>query len=206
MPTFKILCMAALCFVSLQDCRAQTDSPHKPEQGVVLARLSYTSTYFHVANGNEEKYLPSVCFELYRDGQYRIVRTATKGAPPRLGPRAENRAGKLSQDQFETISKMLMQLDFSSSPWGVIRKGSESFVAEIANGAEERRLLWVDPDHQRPFPDSAAKVIGWLRSFNSEDATPFNVPQITTDPVCPRISDKPVPVALEHPSCLREPL
>lgn len=171
---------------------SQADSPQKPEQGTVLARLSYTSTYFHVVNENEEKYLPRVCFELYRDGQYRIVRTATKGAPPRLGPRAENRAGKLSQDQFETISKMLMQLDFSSSPGGVIRKGSESFVAEVPNGAEERRLLWVDPDHQRPFPDSVAKVIGWLRSFNSEEAVPFNVPELSTDPVCPRFSQTPV--------------
>lgn len=171
----------------------QADSAQKPEQGAVLARLSYTSTYFRVANANEEKYLPSVCFELYRDGQYRIVRTAAKGAPQRPGPRAENRAGKLSQDQFDTIRRMLTQLDFPSSPWGVIRKGSESFVAEIPNGAEERSLLWVDPDHQRPFPESAAKVIAWLRSFtHSQDATPFNVPQITTDPLCPRISQTPL--------------
>lgn len=192
MSTLRTIFALSLCVIFQASSFSQTDSPQKPGQGAVLARLSYTSTYFHVANGDEEKYLPRVCFELYRDGQYRIVRTATKGAPPRLGPRAENRAGKLSQDQFETIGKMLMQLDFSSSPGGVVRKGSESFVAEIANGFEKRHLLWVDPDHQRPFPESAAKVIGWLRSFNSEDATPFNVPELTTDPVCPRISQTPL--------------
>ena len=202
MPILRTIFALSLCVIFQASGFSQTDSPHKPEQGAVLARLSYTSRYFRV-NTNEEKYLPRVCFELYRDGHYRIVRTRSKGGPRHLGPEEENRAGKLSQDRFETISKMLMQLDFSSSPGEVvIRKGSESFEAEIPNGAEERRLLWVDPDHQRPFPESAAKVIGWLVEFqNSEDATPFNVPQITTDPVCPRISQTPLQPANWRSSC-----
>ena len=201
MSTLRTILALLFCIVFQASSFSQTELSHKPEQGAVLARLSYTSTY--VVNGDEEKYLPSVCFELYRDGQYRIARRVTKGAPPRLGPREENRAGRLSQDQFETISKTLMQLDFRSSPEAVVvRKGLESFVAEIANGAEEKRLLWVNPDHQRPFPESAAKVIGWLADFqNSEDAMPFTVPQITTDPVCPRISQTPLQPANRRPSC-----
>lgn len=192
MSTLRTIFALSLCVIfQASTSFSQTDSPHKPEQGTVLARLSYTSTYLVV--GNEEKYLPRVCFELYRDGHYRIVRATTKGAD-------ENRAGKLSQDQFETISKMLMQLDFSSSPGGVTRKGSESFVAEIL-GAEEKRLLWVDPDHQRPFPDSVAKVIGWLRSFNSEEAVPFQRLELSTDPVCPRISPTPLLPANWRLSC-----
>ena len=175
MSTLRTIFALSLCVIFQASSFGQTNSPHKPEQGAVLARLSYAST--HVVNGNEEKYLPRVCFELYRDGHYHIVRGTTKGAD-------ENRAGKLSQDQFETIGKMLMQLDFSNGPGGVIRKGSESFVAEVPNGAEERRLLWVDPDHQRPFPDSVAKVIEWLRSFNSEEAEPFQRRELSrTDPV-----------------------
>ena len=201
MPTLRTIFAVSLCMIFQVSGFSQTDSPHKPEQGTVLARLSYTRRYFRV-KANEEKYLPTVCFELYRDGHYRIVRTMRKGGPRHLGPEEENRAGKLSQDQFNTISKMLMQLDFSSSPGAVvIRKGLESFEAEVPNGAEERRLLWIDPDHQRPFPESATKVIGWLAEFqNSEDATPFNGPQITTDPVCPRPSQTPL-AANWHSSC-----
>lgn len=193
MPVLRTIFALSLCVIFQASDFSQTDSPHKPEQGTVLARLSYTSRYFR-GHGNGEKYLPSVCFELYPDGHYRIVRTRRKGSPTHLGPVPENRAGKLSEDQFDTISKMLTQLDFSSSPGAVvIRKGSESFEAEIPNGAEERRLLWIDPDHQRPFPESAVKVIGWLAEFqNSEDATPFDVPQRTTDPVCPRPSQTPL--------------
>lgn len=202
MPTLRTIFVLLLYVISQPSNVSQTESLPKRDQGAVLARLSYTSTYLHVAKGNEEEYLPGVCFELYRDGQYRIVRRVTKGARPRLGPRDENRAGKLPQDQFETISKMLMQLDFRSSPGGVVRKGSESFAAEFPDRAAERHLLWVDPDHQRPFPESAAKVIGWLAEFqNSEDATPFKVPQITTDPVCPRISETPLQPASLRPSC-----
>lgn len=192
MSTLRTIFALSLCVIFQASSFSQTNSPHNPEQGTVLARLSYASTYLVV--GNEEKYLPSVCFEVYRDGHYRIVRATTKGAH-------ENRAGKLSQDQFETISKMLMQLDFSSGPGAVIRKGSESFVAEVPNGAEERRLLWVDPDHQRPFPDSVAKVIGWLRSFNSEEAVPFQRLELSTDPVCPRISPTPLLPANWRLSC-----
>lgn len=189
MPTLRMICVLSLCVIFQASSASQTNSLQKPEQGAVLARLSYTSTY--VVNGNDQKSSPRICFELYRDGQYRIVRATTKGN--------ENRAGKLSQDQFETMSKMLTQLDSNSSPEGVIRKGSESFVAEVANGAEqEKRLLWVDPDHQRPFPESVAKIIGWLRNFNSEDALPLNVPELSTDPICPRISQTPLEPANWH--------
>jgi hypothetical protein len=192
MPTLRTIFVLSLCLIFQASSVGQTDSPHKPEHGAVLARLSYTSTY--IVNGSEEKYLPRVCFELYRDGRYRIMRATTKGAD-------ENRAGKLSPDQLETVSKMLMQLDFNSSPGGVIRRGSESFVAEVPNGAEERRLLWVDPDHRRPFPGPVAKVIGWLRGFNSDDAPPFNAPELGTDPICPRISPTPLQTANRHLPC-----
>ena len=192
MPTLQTIFAIMLCVIFHSPSFSQTESPHEPEQGKILARLSYTSTY--EVNENDEKYLPRVCFELYRDGHYRIVRATTKGVD-------ENRKGKLPQDQLAAIDRKLMQLDFKNSPAGFIRKGSESFVAEVQNGAEERRLFCVDPDHQRPFPDSVAKIIAWLRSFNSEDALPLSVLELRSDPICPRISQTPLQPAKWHSSC-----
>ena len=194
MPTLRTLLFISFCAVVFQNSGvSQTGSPPKQEQREVLARLSYTSTY--VVYGNKEKYLPRVCFELYRDGRYRITRTSTNGGDV-------NRAGALSQEQFDLIRSMLKKLDFSSRPGGLIRRGSESFVAEVSNaGEEEKRLSWVDPDRQRPFPESVANIIAWLRKFNSDEALPFNVPELSADPVCPRISQTPLQPAGWRKSC-----
>ena len=186
MPTLQTIFAIMLCVIFHSPSFSQTESPHEPEQGKILARLSYTSTY--EVNENDEKYLPRVCFELYRDGHYRIVRATTKGVD-------ENRKGKLPQDQLAAIDRKLMQLDFKNSPAGFIRKGSESFVAEVQNGAEERRLFWVDPDHQRPFPDSAVAIISWLQGFTPQGASPIAVSELSTDPSCPRVSLNALPVA-----------
>ncbi len=59
----------------------------------------------------------------------------------------------------------MKRLDLEGSGGGVIRNGSESFAAEIVRGNETIRYLWVDPDHQRPFPDSAVALINWLQGF-----------------------------------------
>ena len=56
MSTLRTIFVLLLC-VAFQPSSVSQTEPQKPEQGAVLAKLSYTSTY--VVNGNEEKYLPS---------------------------------------------------------------------------------------------------------------------------------------------------
>ena len=184
--TSKRMWMSILCSVILQACLA-TQSGLANDQGptTVLARLSYSNTFVAVSGQQRS---PGICFELYRSGRYRVSRS-TDGATKTLG-------GTLTQDQLGAVTQLMKKLDFESSGGGVIRNGSESFVAEIVRGNETMRYLWVDPDHQRPFPDSAVSIINWLQDFIPQDASPVTVPELSTDAICPRVSDKPLqPVA-----------
>jgi hypothetical protein len=191
--TSKKLCMAILCAVIWQTCSAaQLGPPSDQGPSNVLARLSYISTYVAVSG---QQHSPGICFELYRNGRYRVSRS-TDGATKNLG-------GTLTQDQLGAVTRLMKKLDFESSGGGVIRNGSESFVAEIVRGNERMRYLWVDPDHQRPFPDSAVSIINWLQDFKPQGADALVVPELGTDSICPIISDKPVqPVAQDGASCL----
>jgi hypothetical protein len=56
---------------------------------------------------------------------------------------------------------MFKRLDSESKPAGIIRQGSKSFIAEISGRRENIHFLWVDPDHERPFPDSPSEIINW---------------------------------------------
>ena len=93
----------------------------------------------------------------------------TDGATKTLG-------GILTQDQLGAVTQLMKRLDFESSGGGVIGNGSESFVAEIVRGNETIRYLWVDPDHQRPFPDSAVAIINWLQGFTPQGASRSRFP------------------------------
>ena len=178
--------MSVLCAVILQTYLTAQSGPANDEGSTtVLARLSYNNTYPAVSG---QKHSPRICFELYRSGRYRESRM-TDGATKTLG-------GTLTQDQLGAITQLMKKLDFESSGGGVTRSGSESFAAEIVRGKETIRYLWIDPDHQRPFPDSAAHIIDWLQGFATRDASPITVPELSTDPICPRVSVNPVqPVA-----------
>jgi hypothetical protein len=178
--------MSILCSVILQTSLAAQSGPANDEGSTtVLARLSYMNTYPAVSGQQRS---PGICFELYRSGRYRVSRMID-GATRTLG-------GALTQDQLAAVTQLMKKLDFKNSGGGVIRSGSESFVAEIVRGNETMRYLWVDPDHQRPLPDSAVTIISWLQGFVPQDASPITVPELSTDPICPRVSVNPVqPVA-----------
>jgi|ERR1700682_1183243 len=186
MMTSKRIWMGILCSVILQTYLA-AQSGTRNDQGPtsLLARLSYSNTYPAVSG---QQHSPRICFELYRSGRYRVSRMID-GSTKTLG-------GTLTQDQLGAATQLMKRLDFENSRGSVIRSGSESFIAEIVRGNETTRYLWVDPDHQRPFPDSAVSIINWLQGFTPQGASPITVPELSTDPICPKISDKPVqPVA-----------
>jgi hypothetical protein len=182
----KRIWMSILCSLILQTYLAAQSGPAN-DQGptTVLARLSYSNTFVAVSGQQRS---PGICFELYRSGRYRVSRS-TDGSTKTLG-------GTLTQEQLGAVTQLMNKLDFESRGGGVIRNGSESFVAEIVRGHETMRYLWVNPDHQRPFPDSAATLVNWLQGFTPQDASPSTVPELSSDPICPRASINPVqPVA-----------
>jgi hypothetical protein len=177
MSTFRTLCVLPLLgLVMFHVCASgQVNLTSKPETGRVLARLSYMSNY---PTNSTSDYSPRICFELYRDGHYRESRM-TRGA-------TENVGGTLSQNDFDLITEMLKRLDFVNSGGGAILEGSESFAAEVAQGDEMKHYVWIDPDHKRPFPESAASVIDWLQAFKPQSGSPAASPEVTMDPICPR--------------------
>ena len=156
----------------------------------LLARLSYDTTYVTEERGQPHfsRNFSRICFEVYRDGRYRTSRMA-------LG-RTENLRGTLPEEQVSQVASLLKKVDFDSKGGGIVRQGSETFVAEILRGGQTSRFIWVDPDHHRPFPDAAESVIRWLQEFKAQGATALTAPESSTMQICPRMSDRPVqPVA-----------
>jgi hypothetical protein len=180
------LSLVTVCLAIAPTCRAGQATTGTPTEDTrVLARISYDSTYVSDA---EEKRSPRICFEIYQNGRYKI-RKMQKGA-------TESLAGNLSSDEMQEVKKMLKNLDFKSSEGGLVRRGTESFVAEVVGKEESEQYLWMNPDHQRPFPASAANIIRWLQAFDDRRAAPFADPELSFDPICPRALAKPVQPAV----------
>jgi hypothetical protein len=153
---------------------------HSPDS--LLARLSYSSTY--VFDWRGEKGYPQVCFALYRSGYYQVSRMTEGGT--------ETLQGTLSQDQFLRLRSMLRNLDFQATAGGVIRQGSESIVAEVVREGKALHYVWIDPDHQRPFPSSAISIVNWLQNFKAKGASPLILRELSEQPICPPASSQPV--------------
>ncbi len=186
--TSQKVCMVILCAAMWQICSAsQSNDQHLNN---VLARLSYTSTYAAISG---QQHSPRICFEIYRNGGYRVSRM-TNGTTDTL-------RGTLTQDELGSVMGLVKGLDFDNRQGGsVIRQGSESFVAETTSGDQTKRYEWLDPDHQRPFPESTLGVINWLQDFKAQGAKRLVVPEFSADPICPR-GDGMMPVARYGASC-----
>jgi hypothetical protein len=173
----------------------QRDQRRLPEENPknLLARLSYDSTY--VAEEKGQPHFSRLCFEVYRDGRYRISRMA-------LG-RTENLGGTISQDEVSHVADLLKKVDFENKGGGIVRRGSETFVAEIMREGRSARYIWVDPDHRRAFPRAAQDLIEWLQDFKAQGARPLTAPEVSTMQICPRMTDTPLqPVAARGAECL----
>lgn len=187
MKTCLPLCVALL-FVTFggNSLLGEKVPPAQLRSSGVVARISYDSTFV----GDAVQWQPPrMCFEVYRTGRYRVSR-ATKNGIETLG-------GSLSDDQHNLVARMVGQLDFDSRVGGLLQRGSESFEAEVLRDGQWTRFAWLNPDHRRPFPDSAVRLIQWLQRFKPEGAIPLSSPEASTDPICPRMSEQPLlPVAL----------
>jgi hypothetical protein len=147
----------------------------KADSDGLVARLSYDSMYLVDSRAQEGS--PSVCLALYRSGRYQILMDTEKGT--------EFLQGTLSRDQLLRVSRMLEALDFQTGGASLIRQGAESFEAEVHRSGETAHYIWVDPDHQRPFPKSAISVVRWLRNFKAQGASPLTLGEFSWQHVCP---------------------
>ncbi len=148
----------------------------------LLARLSYSRT-------GMEGPSPNICFAVYSDGYYRMIRRST--AFVRHGDDGlEVLEGTLSQDQLVRLGTLLKGLDFQNREVATIHKSSESLTAEVVREGKMVPSVWVDPDHERPFPDSAVRVINWLEDFKAQGAAPLTLRELSDQSICPAASEK----------------
>jgi hypothetical protein len=157
-----------------------------------LARLSYSSG--GVVDWRHEQGNPQICFALYRGGYYRVSRLTEGGK--------ETLQGTLSEDQVTRFRSMLENLDFQSSGGAVTRNGADVLVAEVVRKGKTTHYVWIDPDHERPFPSSAMSVIKWLQDFKPEGGSPLTVRELSDQPsICPVASKSILPLlASLHPA------
>jgi hypothetical protein len=175
-----IAMLAVLTFLNAPPATAQSKD-HAPDD--LLARLSYNSTYFWDVSEDRS---PQICFALYGDGYFRILKRSS-----RVQDGTESLQGTLPPDQVTRFRTLLKNLD-SQTGVGTIHKASESLTAEVMRDGKIVHFLWIDPDHERPFPDSVARVVNWLQDFAPQGSSPLTLRELSDQPICPSASEKPL--------------
>jgi len=176
----SIAMLAALAFLNAPAAPAQTKE-HSPDD--LLARLSYNSTYVWDVSDDRS---PQICFALYRDGYFRISRRSRQAQDGTVSLQ-----GTLPPDQLTRFRTLLKNLN-SQTGVGTIYKASESLTAEVMRDGKIVHFLWIDPDHERPFPDSVARVVNWLQDFAPQGSSPLTLRELSDQPICPSASEKPL--------------
>jgi hypothetical protein len=175
-----IAMLAALAFLNAAAAPAQSKE-HSPDD--LVARLSYSSTYVWDVSDDHS---PQICFALYGDGYFRISRRSRQAQDG-----TESLQGTLSSDQLTRFRMLLKNLDVQAGV-GTIHTASESLTAEIMRNGKIVHFLWIDPDHERPFPDSVARVVNWLQDFAPQGSSPLTLRELSDQPICPSASEKPL--------------
>jgi hypothetical protein len=159
--------------------------PDKQGADNLMARVSYQSVY--TMSWSDQK-AARICFALFRDGRYQLLKLSR-------GTR-EVLEGRLSQDELDSISTTLNSLDpEKSNKGGVIEKGSELLVAQLVRKGGTEYYAWINPDHQRPFPRAALRLVNWLQDFKPRDAAKLSLHEVSDFSICPPPSATPVPAA-----------
>jgi hypothetical protein len=177
-PKRTLFAAALILFAGIASAQSK-----EPDSDSLLARVSYNIGFPGIDWRTQEGY-PQSCIAVYRDGYYQVSRLTEDGI--------ENLQGTLSQPQLFYFGKMLKNLDFESRGGGIVRQGAQRFTAEVVREGKAIRYEWMNPDRERPFPSSAARIIEWLRQFKAEGASPFVLRELSEHPVCPPASEKPL--------------
>jgi hypothetical protein len=147
----------------------------------VFARLGYESTWPVRGAARGVEGFSHVCVVIRQNGDYILQRKNTIGI-------TQVQKGTLANADMERVSQMLNAADLRNLPSnngsGVIKGGSQTFVAEIWRKQQSRQYLkWRDIDGTAPFPASIAIVVAWLRQFNPKGAQSM---QIGEESICLR--------------------
>ena len=159
----------------------------KPSDSEPLARLAYDTSAV-TRRGD----VTHICLAVTRDGEYQIIRSTNDEPTQYL-------RGQMSKDQFQRLESLLSSKEFRTQrglPAGLIRQDSESFRAEMPTPLQKRadgtyimpppdswHLEWLNADNAAPFPDSIAKVVNWLQSFQPKNGKEFSYAEFPN--VCP---------------------
>ncbi len=149
------------------------------ENATLVARLSYNSTWFVSA---DQKTSPWICFAVFNDGRYRMLRRTPDGKTQRV-------QGVIVLEELGQVEAMLTSPSFGSltSQVGgvVVRSGSESFIAEVPREKGVQRLLLMNPDREDPFPEAAAEVVDWLQRFEPKHTEKLLETEFSN--ICPQL-------------------
>jgi hypothetical protein len=172
----------------------------------LLVRMSFTSSWMD-DYGPEGIGYPQICFSVDRAGHYQMRRLTRM---QRLGkkdnkdqdngnkeiiegtPQPELLRGTLPPQELKRLENFLQDPEFrglARSSGGILRKGAETFVAEVPREDGVQRVVMSDTDRQNPFPHSAARIVNWLQHFKAEGAEALDV---SAQDICPSGALQPV--------------
>lgn len=165
----------------------------------LLVRMSFASSWLPSGFGS----LPQVCLSVDRSGHYEMRRVTIKPTTEPLQdspnrkvvggtPHTELLQGTLPAKELRKLDKLLGDSDFRNlaGPFGgLLRKGAETFVAEVPREDGVQRVVMSDADRENPFPPSADRIVRWLQNFKAEGAEPLDV---SAKDICPSGALQPV--------------
>jgi hypothetical protein len=165
----------------------------------LLVRMSFASSWAPSGFGS----LPQICFSIDRSGRYEMRRVTIKtSTEPLQGspngkvvvrtPHTELLQGTLQPSELGKLEKLLEDPEFlklTVPPASIVRKGAETFVAEVPRGNGVQRVVMSDADRENPFPHSAKTIVNWLQQFKAEGSEPLDV---SAEDVCPSGALQPV--------------
>jgi hypothetical protein len=177
----KVLLTLSFLVISFAAWGQEPAPSEKPD---LLVRLLYKSSAVVQHDGVQR-----VCVAISRDQQYRMIRLDDKGQTLRIH-------GTLSKEQFDKLSKLLdspkfLALSGNQHANALIRQDAESFAAEIPLAdkkhadiePESRRVRWLNPDGENPFPASVEKIVNWIEHFQPKNGKEFEYAEFPD--VCP---------------------
>lgn len=165
----------------------------------LLVRMSFASSWVSSGFGS----LPQVCFSVDRSGHYKMRRVTIKTSTEPLQdspnskvvvgtPHTQVLQGTLPAKELRTLDTLLGDPDFRSleGPFGgLVRKGAETFVAEVPRENGVQRVVLSDADRENPFPPSADRIVKWLQNFKAEGSEPL---EVSAEDICPTRALQPV--------------
>ena len=188
MKRFLVASLLASAFAWGQQPQISGRETNDPES--LLVRMSFASSWLPSGFANS----PQICFSVDRSGHYQMRRLTMKGNDEVVDgtPHPELLQGTLPAKELKMLETVLRDPEFRALPkssGGILRKGAETFVAEVPRASGAQRVVVTDTDRENPFPPSAQRIVNWLQQFKAEGAEPLDV---SAQDICPSGALQPV--------------